>query len=895
MKRFIFPPLLLLWAINVMASVTVTIGTGTNITSGSTTEITPYKTYYMDGQDQILFTATELAGAGLGAGNIEKLAFNVGTADGATLNSFTISIQQISATTLTAFLTSGWTTCYSSNVVATVGWNTYTFTTPYNWDGTSSLVFKVCYDNSSWTDNSHVYYSSAPSSGVHFYFFDDLEFSSGCDELTEIGETYRPNVQITGQPSSSPFLTAVPDALEFGSVFAGNTSAELSYSLSGINLTPASGNITVTPPLNFRVSLTSGGPYTSGSITVPYSAGTLGSTPIYVVFNPTSYYTAYTGNVANSGGGASTVNVAVSGFAPCDALVLDYCQQFPDADLPSCWHQEYSPSLGSGRWTFGNSSFAGGTPFEATCTWVDEIGISRLISPPLLTTGLPTIHLAFRQMYDDFSFGADVTIMLQTRFSSGAWVTQWSHAGGLNSNIPAELTELDIPVTGSVVEFAWTVDGNHYDFDYWYIDEVCVSAPLLHDVQTISIDNMPAIIPSGTTVSPKATVKNSGTTSPETFNVTMTITGGYSSTITGVSLASGAQTQLTFPDWTPPFGNYTVQVCTQLGSDLNTSNDCKSRAIKIKPPTKMYCYVASPGTSGLPTGPAWFYDTDPGTITSLAATTSTNFICAGTWANGTWYGSEYWDATTSTGGGWYTINPVTGAMTKLADLGRSFTGITYDLTANIMYGVDYNTVTGFNDLFSIVPATGVATLIGSFAYGDLLINLATDGTGDLYSIGIGTDHLYSINPIGPVLTDIGACGMNMNYAQDMEYDQSSNTLYAAAYTSSGGLYSVNMSTGACTLISAFMGGAEITGFAVPYCTGDNQWTGNVSTDWANPANWTCGTVPGLSDNVFISISPSGGNFPVINNGVVANCYNIFVAPGADVKVKAGGTLNVVNP
>lgn len=61
-----------------MSQVTVTIGTGTQISSLVYSAITPYKTYYYDGQDQILFTAAELSAAGLGAGPITSLGFNVG-------------------------------------------------------------------------------------------------------------------------------------------------------------------------------------------------------------------------------------------------------------------------------------------------------------------------------------------------------------------------------------------------------------------------------------------------------------------------------------------------------------------------------------------------------------------------------------------------------------------------------------------------------------------------------------------------------------------------------------------------------------------------------------------------------------------------------------------------
>ena len=434
-----------------------------------------------------------------------------------------------------------------------------------------------------------------------------------------------------------------------------------------------------------------------------------------------------------------------------------------------------------------NSATAGGTAYEAKCTWIDAYGTSRLISPTLYTSGLSSVHLSFRQMFDDYNAGFnDVNILLQYRFNGASWTTLWSHAGGVGSNIPAEVTELDIPVTGIVLEIAWTIDGYHYNFDYWYIDDVCISAPLLHDVQTVSIDDVPTIFTPGTIITPKATVKNTGSTSPETFNVTMTITGGYSSTVTGVSLNSGVQTQVTFANWTPPQDNYTLQVCTELAGDLNSTNDCKSKPVVVKPPEKMYCYVAYGGTSTLPVGPAYFWDNDPGNITSLATSTSAESILSGTWANGTWYGSEYWDATPAIGGGWWTINPVTGTMTKLADLGRSFTGITYDLTAKIMYGIDWTGTT--NNLYTIVPATGAATLIGSIGAGELLINLATDGAGYLYSIGISTDHLFKIDPTTASITNVGACGIDMNFAQDMEYDHMGNTMYATAYTTTGSLY-----------------------------------------------------------------------------------------------------------
>lgn len=111
---------------------------------------------------------------------------------------------------------------------------------------------------------------------------------------------------------AAPALTVDPTTLAFGNIASGSTSGEQSYSLSGTNLTGAPGNITVTAPTGFQVSLTSGSGFAS-SITVPYASATLSSTTIYVIFSPSSTGSA-SGNITNSVTGATTKNVSVSGY-----------------------------------------------------------------------------------------------------------------------------------------------------------------------------------------------------------------------------------------------------------------------------------------------------------------------------------------------------------------------------------------------------------------------------------------------------------------------------------------------------------------------------------------------------------------------------------------------------
>jgi hypothetical protein len=63
----------------------------------------------------------------------------------------------------------------------------------------------------------------------------------------------------------------------------------------------------------------------------------------------------------------------------------------------------------------------------------------------------------------------------------------------------------------------------------------------------------------------------------QSFPVTLTISpGGYSSTQNVTSLGPGATQQLTFANWTPGVGSYTLRAVSQLATDENTTNDTVS-------------------------------------------------------------------------------------------------------------------------------------------------------------------------------------------------------------------------------------------------------------------------------------------------------------------------------
>ncbi len=113
--------------------------------------------------------------------------------------------------------------------------------------------------------------------------------------------------------SGTPIISASPTSLSgFSYLVGGGPSASQSYDLSGSDLTPASGNITVTAPTDYEISLNNA--IFGSTLNVPYSGGILSPTPIYVRLKsglPGGFYENET--ITNEGGGATATNVICSG------------------------------------------------------------------------------------------------------------------------------------------------------------------------------------------------------------------------------------------------------------------------------------------------------------------------------------------------------------------------------------------------------------------------------------------------------------------------------------------------------------------------------------------------------------------------------------------------------
>lgn len=136
-----------------------------------------------------------------------------------------------------------------------------------------------------------------------------------------------------------------------------------------------------------------------------------------------------------------------------------------------------------------------------------------------------------------------------------------------------------LPTGTNRVKFAGvTAYGNNL-----YVDNIKVGTPFTSDVSSNGITEPKWGIGSGT-VSPKASVRNNGS-SNATFQVTMTINpGGYSNQVTVTNLGAGQSQILTFPGFNfASNGAYTIKTTTSLGGDQNAYNDTITSLITVSP------------------------------------------------------------------------------------------------------------------------------------------------------------------------------------------------------------------------------------------------------------------------------------------------------------------------
>lgn len=505
---------------------------------------------------------------------------------------------------------------------------------------------------------------------------------------------------------------------------------------------------------------------------------------------------------------------------PDPTITIPHTQDFgTDGTWPNGWTQSYSGGVTSNRWTVSNTANAGGTANEMMCTWASGTGISRLITPPINTDGIANFSAQFNHYYNDYAVGA--TAKVQYSHDLATWYdTNWTLASGGGDDL-GQRTALVLGINQPITYVAWVMDGNHFQFDNWYVDDVVLDLMPEHDVAPISISGVMEVADAATPIYPTAQVANLGV-NVETFTVTATW-DTYTDQQTVTDLGIGQIATVTFASFTPNtyIGDY-FTVTTNLATDVNTANDVLQTPL-VTLPLDRPALASNLWSDYL----VAFNLKDPGTLTDLIDKSAYQSLYAGDWMNGKWYACEDYDDVNLVGGNFWQIDPPAGTMTDLGDGTTSMHGLAWDDVNGVLYGHDAA------NLYTLNPATGaILTTVGPHGityeaggtvYDGLVISIAYDNfTQTLYAVELGTGSLYTLNVTTGAATKVGAAedwlGIDVNYAQDMAFDQDTGLLYLAGYTNStqGALYWIDTTYGYAWKVGPFQGSSEMDAFAIPY-------------------------------------------------------------------------------
>jgi hypothetical protein len=255
---FVSMMLMLFASLHSKAQTDITIGTGT-VGNDSVSYPCPLQDWYEGSKMQYLYRASELNAAGMGAGTINAIKYNVLALYSST-NPFPAVEQltiKIGTTTNTSLSNSVWetglTTVYGPVDYTTVlGMNTFNFNTPFVWNGSDNIVIEIC--NGDPNNSSGIYYTRNPTiawttglsfNGSHTYRLDNNGNLCGAADNADnsLGlQTTRPNITFnwtiaaacSGTPNAGTATTTASTLICAGASFTldltGSTQASgLSY------------------------------------------------------------------------------------------------------------------------------------------------------------------------------------------------------------------------------------------------------------------------------------------------------------------------------------------------------------------------------------------------------------------------------------------------------------------------------------------------------------------------------------------------------------------------------------------------------------------------------------------------------------------------------------------
>lgn len=237
------------------------------------------------------------------------------------------------------------------------------------------------------------------------------------------------------------------------------------------------------------------------------------------------------------------------------------------------------------NWSIQSSAKAGGAVPEARLSWSPQFNTTtRLISPVIDMTGYASAKLLFKQFLDNYA-GSGYSIGVATRSGGGTWNIVWSVNPTGDIGPEERLVDISNANMGAAdFQFCIYFQGNSYNIDYWFIDEIELFVPYPLDAAMSKI-NTPTY--TGEAVPVTGVVRNLGNTNINSMEVSWKVNEDvtYSTTFSGLNLAFSQTYNFTCDDlFHFPIGAYPLEVWISAVNgvqDDNPANDLKNKTVNV--------------------------------------------------------------------------------------------------------------------------------------------------------------------------------------------------------------------------------------------------------------------------------------------------------------------------
>ncbi|MBW6515599.1 MAG: S8 family serine peptidase [Candidatus Cloacimonetes bacterium] len=414
----------------------VTIGTGTSV--NSTTTAAPINIWYRSLRGQMVYTAAEINAAGFeGPGDLIRVGFYVHQTPAHSLPDFIIRMKHTAADDVSSHDDGPFELVYSTPSYTPVagGWDMLLLDVPFAWNGVDNILVDTAFNrvpNYSSSGQQRVF---THTNGFRYSWSDSADQT---DATTNNTSSNKPQIRMLFADNGAPYLAPPTDLIaDAGDGFVNlNWTPPVSRTLLGYNIYRDSVQINSSLILNPE--------FTDSN-----------------VVNGTTY--SYYVKAQYDEGESGRSNIVTA--RPSGVIYLE--EDFTGVavgDIPLDWTRTHN------HWGVTNSSISGGEAPELRFYWSPSLtDVFRVMTPLVALPGGSDMTLSFKHMVDHYS--GSYTLKIQTSTDQTNWNTIWEITP--TGNVSAQTVNIELGEQSvDHLYFAWVFDGNSYNINYWYIDDI---------------------------------------------------------------------------------------------------------------------------------------------------------------------------------------------------------------------------------------------------------------------------------------------------------------------------------------------------------------------------------------------------------------------------------------